>query len=483
MLVNFFKKTQSLKNKQMLSGGIVYLIFSLSNQIIGLLFTSILTSTFSLAVYGEYSLIITVQSILFVVLTLSISSGFSRFYNEVKSKLKLLNSVIIFLLLFSILIFPLIFYLSDALSALLLNSIELGSIYVIKISVIAIFLGISSVYETAYAMNFQPVKACLINFVSNLLRVLVVLFFVKFETINIDLILNAQIIISFLVVLLLFFFNIEHFKEGIDLDILKPVLKFGLGLMLGGISVWIITLIDRRFLAEYSGFEDVAVYSLASTIGMLITPVFLLPFRKLFTPFKLKVYNEPNGKQKIQCFYEIYCFLGIFCVLGLSLYSEFLVSLIGSLDYLAAVNIIPLIALSYFLWGLNEFYGLGLIIGNKSLTNSLLVMITAIINVLLNFMLIPEYGMWGAASSTIFSYLITNLLYFNYSKQYFCSGVKFFGWIKYAVIYALIYSIYLVLNLGVIINFFVSILLLIIYIGVCFKINFINKSHFKRVNI
>jgi O-antigen/teichoic acid export membrane protein len=364
-----------------------------------------------------------------------------------------------------------------------LGEIENGGAYVILISILAITIGISSVYETSYSMQFKPFKACLINFVGIIFRILIVFYFVNFSVIDVEKIIKSQIVISLLILFVLFALNIKHFKAEIDWVILKPVLKFGTGLMLGSVSVWIITLIDRRFLAEYSGLEDVAVYSLASTIGMLITPVFLLPFRKIFTPFKLKVYNQAGARLKIQCFYEVYCFLGVFCVLGLSLYAKFFVWLLGTNDYSAAINIIPLIAISYFLWGLNEFYGLGLIIGNKSLINSGLVTITAILNIILNFMLIPSYGVMGAAFATIISYLLTNVLYFQFSKKYYDGQIKFLSWFKFIIVYVLIYVIYLSIEIEIITEFFVNILLAISYLLICYHFKLIKKEQFLRVKI
>ncbi|CCO48254.1 membrane hypothetical protein [Vibrio nigripulchritudo SOn1] len=483
MFIKLLEKTKNIKENRIFSNSITYLLFSISTQVIGLIFTSILTSNLSVSDYGEYSLIISTQSILSIALTLSIVSGFSRFYNEVESKDKLRNSVINFLFLFSLSVLPLIFLFSSSISLLLLGGIEGGSEYIVEISILAVIIGITAVYETSYSMEFQAIKACLINFLSVTLRILVVFYFVSFGTIDIDLIINTQIMISLSILLVLFILHIKRFKLEICPVVLKPVLKFGLGLMFGSVCVWIITLIDRRFLAEYSGFEEVAIYSLASTVGMLITPVFLIPFRKVFTPFKLKVYSQDGAKLKIKSFYDIYCFLGIFCVLGLSLYAKLFVSLLGNSDYTFAINIIPLIAISYFLWGLNEFYGIGLIISNKSFVNSSLVAVTAILNIILNFILIPKYGVTGAAFSTIISYLSTNVLYFRYSRKYYNTELTFFAWFKFITMYLLIYSVYLGLDINIVSELFINLLLIVSYVVISYKLKFIGKEQFLNIKL
>lgn len=332
-------------------------------------------------------------------------------------------------------------------------------------------------------MEYKAKQASLINFIRIVVRLGSVFLLSMTGTLDVKLLLTVQIVINLFIFMGLFFTNRKTYKLEVDFILVKPALKFGTGLILGSVSTWVLSLIDRRFISEYHGLSDVGIYSLAATIGMLISPVFLTPFRKVFTPFKFSVYNKPGGKDKIIHFYNVYIFLCVLCVLGLSLYGELLIHILATKEYYEAAKIIPLIAISYFFWGLNEFYGLGVNIKNKTFINSLIAGSAALMNVLLNVLLVPNYGIYGAAVATIMSYFFTNVIYFVSLKVYFNIEIKYYNWIKFFFVYLSLFGVHLYLDLNLIPDFFLNLFLIFLYILTCFGFKFITPKAFKSIKI
>ncbi|GLI56919.1 LPS biosynthesis protein [Propionigenium maris DSM 9537] len=473
-----------LKNNKVLSSGLVYLAFSLGTQLLGLFYTPLLTNTLKVSDYGIYNLVLSLQGIISIVFTLCITSGFSRFYNDIKDKSKFKYSILNFLFLIGIFSTLLIINFSNILSKILLAETANGDNYIIILSLASMITGFISVYEAEYIMEFKSLKASIINFLRIFIRLLFISYIVySYQELSVFLILKVQLVIEVMIFMTLFLKDIKGYKLQIDIEEIKKPVTFGLGLVLGQVSTWILTLIDRRFLVEYSDFSDVGIYSLAYTIGMLINPVLLIPFKKIFTPFKFKVYDQRGGKEKVIEFFNFYIFSGIFCVLGLSLYSKILVTILGTKEYLEAVKVVPFVSFSYFLWGLNEFFGLGLNIKNKSLLNSLLAGLAAILNIILNLILIPLIGIYGAAIATLISYGLTNILYYKCGKKYYHVNFELSYLIKYFCIYIFLYGLYSILNLNLLTEFIINILFVLSYFLICFKLRLISIDKLKRMRM
>jgi O-antigen/teichoic acid export membrane protein len=81
--------------------------------------------------------------------------------------------------------------------------------------------------------------------------------------------------------------------------------------------------------------------------------------------------------------------------------------------------IIPVIAFSYVQHGLGNFVGWGLVMKNKSYHISANIIAAAAVNIGLNFVLIPRWGILGAAFATLASYIVWNTLKMYFSARFY----------------------------------------------------------------
>jgi O-antigen/teichoic acid export membrane protein len=187
----------------------------------------------------------------------------------------------------------------------------------------------------------------------------------------------------------------------------------------------------------------VGVYSMGYKIGMLVQPILMNPFKNIFTPYKFEVYKEQNGREKLLRIFTYYNFIGWLIVLGLSLFANPAIKILATKDYQEAYTIVPIVAFAYFIWSLGEFYSLGLHITNRTMLDSWIVICGAAVNIGLNFLLIPKWGMYGAGTAVTLSYLVMTVIYFCIGQRYYRIGIHFLEPFKYAAICALIYFCYL----------------------------------------
>jgi O-antigen/teichoic acid export membrane protein len=86
--------------------------------------------------------------------------------------------------------------------------------------------------------------------------------------------------------------------------------------------------------------------------------------------------------------------------------------------------VVPLISLSYFLSGSVVVLGTGLRLAKKTSYIALTHVTAAILNVILNYLLVPSYGMMGAAATSMISYLFIAIVIHRLSSRFITVGYE-----------------------------------------------------------
>lgn len=469
-------------SKKLASSGAVYFIFSILTQVINMLLIPLYTNNLSQMEYGKYELLNTIQQLLGLAITIGVYSGLKRFYYEVENKNALRNTALNFSFLWGSMIFGFIYFISPNISQYIFNGEQIAIEYIRIIVVSSLLTCLISIYVSFYEMEFKAFRAAVTQLTILIITFCLAFYFIAINQEGIMGALKSILIANLIVFIILFISNFKTYKIQIHMKYLKDMLYYGGGLLLGQVSAWILNLIDRFFIKGLISYSAVGVYSISYKIGMLINPVFIAPFAQVFTSFKFKAYKEVDGKDKIKKMFHIYNIIGCFCVFGLSIFGKIGVNILATKEYLEAYKIIPLIAISYFIWGIGQFYSLGLHIANKMVSNSLIVVISAVVNIVLNIVLIPIMGINGAAVATIVAYMVANIFYYYFSEKYYSLGLGIFYPYKYFAVYVLLYGVYYYFissleNLYV--EFFWNVILCVVYIILLIAFRFTNVQEIK----
>src|SRR5262245_46783879 len=161
---------------------------------------------------------------------------------------------------------------------------------------------------------------------------------------------------------------------------------------------------DRFFLQHYASASDVGVYALGYKFGVLIELAFILPFQKAWNPVFFSVAHRPRARLVLGRTLTYYLGALALAVVALSIAGQPPVRLMAHPDFQGAARVIPLIAIAYFLAGITSYLGTGLIVANRTHVIAVVMVAGALVNVGLNFVLIPAFGMIGAAIATIASF-------------------------------------------------------------------------------
>jgi O-antigen/teichoic acid export membrane protein len=177
----------------------------------------------------------------------------------------------------------------------------------------------------------------------------------------------------------------------------------------GSISYILISLSDRVVLERYISLEKIGIYSVASTLALALNIV-VQALYKTIEPVLFREYAGANFPSVNAMLYKTYLcaiFIGAF---GVAIFSREIFVIATSDDFLVGYKIVPGLVLSVVIAGINIYLAMLLITENKQKYVSLVTILSGIVSIMLNLILIPFMGYYGAVITSIVSFLIVNII-------------------------------------------------------------------------
>jgi O-antigen/teichoic acid export membrane protein len=191
---------------------------------------------------------------------------------------------------------------------------------------------------------------------------------------------------------------------------LKALLSFGLPFVPVGLANLVLTLSDRYFLQAYSTMAEVGLYSMAYRIAMSLNVVLIRPLETVWGPFRFKVAEHSDANRIYSRLLTYFCLIGVGLGLPMAILSKEILELLSTAKYLIAAPVIPWVVLSYLAYGMASLLNVGIVLRDKTKWLAPITCLSAGLNLLLNWLLIPGHGMMGAAWATLASYGVMALL-------------------------------------------------------------------------
>jgi O-antigen/teichoic acid export membrane protein len=163
-------------------------------------------------------------------------------------------------------------------------------------------------------------------------------------------------------------------------------------------------MIDRFFLERYGKARDVGVYAIANTLVSVVAVLATVPFSQVWTVMRFSVMNEEGAEEYYSRVLTYITFVSMFLSLGVAAIAGDGLLRFARSDYWPAAAIIPLLALAMVLDSAARVLNIGITMKKRTIYAPVTIAIALAFNIALNFALIPRYGSWGAAVSTLLSY-------------------------------------------------------------------------------
>ena len=208
-------------------------------------------------------------------------------------------------------------------------------------------------------------------------------------------------------------------------------LKYGVPLGLTSIAYQFIISVDRFFILEYKGSNELGIYAVGVNISMA-TALIIVAFRKAWWPYAMDLINKDNFLQihkKISVYFLISSFLIISII---TLISPLLVQLLSDIKFINSWIIVSLYSWVHICFGFILISGLVLFKEKKTSYILLAFIFVGILNFGLNFILVDKYGGIGASLSSVFSLGLVNLIFMLISA--FKYNIKW-SWLKISTLF------------------------------------------------
>jgi O-antigen/teichoic acid export membrane protein len=172
------------------------------------------------------------------------------------------------------------------------------------------------------------------------------------------------------------------------------------------LALWAINFIDRIFIAQYKGQAEVGVYSVAVRISSAI--VFLMiAFRLAWPAFAYSIEDDREAKRTYSYVLTYLVFVCCWVSLALGVLAPWLVAwLARGPGFHRAADAVALLAFATTAYAAYTVVAIGIGRARQTQLNWVVSGVAAVVNVVLNVILIPPYGMIGAAISTAAAYLV-----------------------------------------------------------------------------
>jgi O-antigen/teichoic acid export membrane protein len=197
------------------------------------------------------------------------------------------------------------------------------------------------------------------------------------------------------------YFARHSFRFTFDAAKLKEMLRFSIPLVPSGIGVFIALFIDRIAIKQLMSIADVGVfgvgYRLTSPMSLL-----MVGFQGALTPLVYTYYQVATTPAEIARIFRYFVALALLGWLGLSLFAGKILQIFATPAYYEAANVVPLLAAATLLSNMYIFVP-GLTLAKKTKHIALINLSAATLNTVLNFTLIPIWGLVGAAMATCLS--------------------------------------------------------------------------------
>ncbi|MBN2452717.1 MAG: oligosaccharide flippase family protein [Candidatus Omnitrophica bacterium] len=415
LLTNTLKKT----GKHSLIYGIGMSFTAISGTVLVPLYTRFLSPSD----YGIYALIGMISSLLFFLYDFGMINAIFRWYYQYEPGEAALRRRVIstaFIFLFSL---AALFTLALWAGAPLISNIVLsgaGFTWLIRLMLIGVLLQ----SLTWVPLSILRIKGRAVIFAAITMSGIAIMIAANYFLLSIgkglEGVYEAFIIAYLFMAVALFFVTRGEYAVDFSMKELKGMLKFGLPYLPVLLFSWGIDFSDRYLLSRLSTLQQVGLYSVGYKIGQAMY-LAIKAFTIAWVPLMLSLSQENRDKaQKIFGGVFTYFMLAIaFLFLSVSVFSREIIQIFTSQSYQEASKVIPWIAFAYLLNGIYIFMLCSLIVAKSIYAQPVILLISVVINILLNILWIPKFGMMGSAAATVVSYfLVAAATYITAQKLY-----------------------------------------------------------------
>ncbi len=419
--------SQNSNIKKFFTGSAVLVLSNVCLKAINFFLLPLYTDNLTPEMLGISDTVTSFTGLLFPILVMGLDSAYSAFYfneEDIMRKKKVHSSITVLLFGMSAVVLAISIF-ARPISEFFFGNREYYVIIILAFWSVALNLWFLPFSLELRMQNRMAVYGG-ITVISSLTMVLLNILFVsgmKLE--EYALILSTTIVHGLQVLLFVGATKVKPQIKYVDKELINIMLKFSLPLVPMVVATWILNLSDRYIILWFLGESQVGVYGIGGRFITLVNVV-INGITMAYTTFAYANVNNQNAKKEYATVLNIMYVLLAGIAVVISVFAKEIVQLMTSNLYQEAYKPIRDMMFAQVIYGVSTITSYGIYFAKKTKYALVSTTIAAIVNIILNIMFIPHYGITAAAATTLIGYVVMFVINYYYSQKFYpCSyGMK-----------------------------------------------------------
>ncbi len=444
---------------------LIYGLGNFSSKLIGIILLPLFTSLLTPAEYGILSIIEVSSQILMVVFSLNIHNAMLRWAaveEDEEEEKSIIFTAFFGLILFGVFVSAAFIPFSRYFSVLFFNNLKFSDYFTI-LFLTSSFGILNFLPLTLFRLKEKSIRFSVLSTVRFTIVLLLDIYFLVYLKMGVKGIILSQLIGQIVLLIISLPFILKNISFKINFGLLVEMIRFGLPLVFSSLAGLALTLGDRYVIKFMKGDESVGIYSLGFKIAGIINVFIVQAFHLSYVPIAFKKLTEEGNKRFYSKTLTYYVFILVISALFISSFGRGIVHIMArDKNYWASFYVVPILSFMFVFKGIQYIFSLSFQFAKKNSYNVLVVTISAVLNLILNIILVKYFDFIGAAIATIIAFIVMTVLTYYFSQKLF--PIKF-ELLKLAKMISLGIFLFLISLTIVNLNFWLNLLIKVILLG------------------
>ena len=383
----------------------IYGIGGLVSRIIAVILLPLYTRYLTPSDYGKIETLLALTTVMGLILRAGITSAFFRFYFDVEDdagRLRVLRTSFWFTMGGGTLGLVLLLAFAGPVSTLLFGTASAANL--VRAAGVALWATVN--YEQMTSL-FRVEERSVAFVCASLANVFLTIGITLLLVVGLEKGALGVIVGNFsgtlIVYLALLGYRREQLGLQFDRQLLREMNHFGLPLVPTALFLWITNFSDRFFLVKLADVSEAGLYSVGVRVASAMV-LLLTAFRMAWPAFAYSIRDEREARLTYSYVLTYLTVITTWGALALTLLAPWLVDLLAAPRFADSASVVGPLAFATVSYGAYIVIAIGVGRARRTQFNWVVTGAAAVVNVALNFALIPTYGMMGAAIATVAAY-------------------------------------------------------------------------------
>ena len=211
--------------------------------------------------------------------------------------------------------------------------------------------------------------------------------------------------------------------------------RFGSSIVLWSLSSFVLVFSDRFFLNYFTDTATVGIYSLAYKFAFLMSVLAYTPFETIWTAERFEIAKQPDA---VAIYARVFLYMNVLLgAVGLviCLFIRDVLFVMSDPAFLPAYKLVPLLVAAQIIFVWAAHWNAGIYISGKTQVLASGAIVLVITTLLINLLLIPPFGAYGAAWATIAAYVVRFFWIYHFAQRYYRIEYQ---WMQQARLYGIL---------------------------------------------